>query len=159
MLATLVASAPASFPYTAVVIPTNSNPVSAMNVTDYDNTPINVTFLPGKTEVDFRVPIVSDSIEEGLETFALMLEVDVNGIIYPGMPLLTEVNINEQQSMYKAEQLSTYAHIAISDTCIQLLLWFVLSLLMIIVVILLICLSTDCNFSSSEIHSLYMFIY
>ena len=111
VLATLVASAPASFPYTAVVIPTNSNPVSAMNATDYDNTPVNVTFLPGKTEVDFRVPVVSDSIEEGLETFALMLEVDVNGVIYPGMPLLAEVNINEQQSMYKAEQLSKNAHI------------------------------------------------
>ena len=98
-LATLVASAPASFPYTVVVIPTNSNPVSAMNTTDYDDTPIVVTFSPGRTEVDVRVPIVTDSIEEGLETFVLMLEVDVNGVIFPVMPLFAQVNITEQQGI------------------------------------------------------------
>ena len=98
--ATIVASAPASFPYTVVVIPTNSNPVSAMNTTDYDDTPITVTFSPGKTQVDVRVPIITDSIEEGLETFVLMLEVDVNGVIYPTMPLFAQVNITEKQSTY-----------------------------------------------------------
>ena len=98
--ATIVASAPASFPYTVVVIPTNSNPVSAMSTTDYDDTPITVTFSPGKTQVDVRVPIITDSIEEGLETFVLMLEVDVNGVIYPTMPLFAQVNITEKQSTY-----------------------------------------------------------
>ena len=63
-LATLVISAPATFPYTVIFIPTNSNPVSAMKTTDYNGTPIVATFLPGKTEVDVRVPIVTDSIEE-----------------------------------------------------------------------------------------------
>ena len=100
-VATLVASAPASFPYTVVVIPTDSNPVSAMSTTDYDDTPITVTFPSGKTEVDVRVPIVTDSIEEGLETFVLILEVDVNGFIYPAMPLLAQMNITEKQSMCK----------------------------------------------------------
>ena len=97
--ATLVASAPASFPYNVVVIPTNSIPVSAMNATDYDDTPIDVTFSAGNTEVDFRVPITSDSIEEGEETFVLMLEVDVTGV-FPSVPLLAQVNIKEQQRMY-----------------------------------------------------------
>ena len=99
-VATLVASAPASFPYTVVVIPTDSNPVSATSTTDYDDTPITVTFPSGKTEVDVRVPIVTDSIEEGVEIFLLMLEVDENGIIFPAMPQLAQVNISEQQSMY-----------------------------------------------------------
>ena len=99
-VATLVASAPASFPYTVVVIPTDSNPVSAMNITDYDGTPITVIFPSGKTEIDVRVPVVTDSIEEGVEIFLLMLEVDDNGIIFPAMPQLAQVNISEQQSMY-----------------------------------------------------------
>ena len=94
-----MASAPASFPYNVVVIPTNSVPVSALNTTDYDDTPIDVTFSPGNTEVEFRVPIVSDSIEEGMEMFVLMLEVDVPGV-FPSMPLLAQVNIKEQQRMY-----------------------------------------------------------
>ena len=98
--ATIVASAPASFPYTVVVIPTNSNPISAMSTTDYDDTPITVTFSPGKTQVDVRIPIITDSIEEGLETFVLMLEVDVNGVIYPAIPLFAQVNITEKQSTY-----------------------------------------------------------
>lgn len=102
-MATLVASIPSSFPYSVVVIPANSDPISAVNGTDYDDSPITVTFLPGRTEVDFRVPIVSDFIEEGLETFVLMLEVDVNGFVYAGRPLLALVNINEQQGMYKAK--------------------------------------------------------
>ena len=99
-LATLVASTPASFPYTVVVIPIDSNPVSAMSTTDYDDTPITVIFPSGKTEVDVRVPIVTDSIEEGVEIFLLMLEVDENGIIFAAMPQLAQVNISEQQSMY-----------------------------------------------------------
>ena len=99
-LATLVASAPASFPYTVVVIPTDSNPVSAMNITDYDGTPIVVTFSPGRTEVDVRVPIITDSIEEGMETFVLMLKRDVNENIFLMMPLLAQVNISEQQRKY-----------------------------------------------------------
>ena len=99
-VATLVASAPASFPYTVVVIPTDSNPVSAMNITDYDGTPIVVTFSPGRTEVDVRVPIITDSIEEGMETFILMLKVDVNENIFLMMPLLAQVNISEQQRKY-----------------------------------------------------------
>ena len=99
MLATLVASAPASFPYNVVVIPANFIPVSALNTTDYDDTPIDVTFSPGNTEVDFRVPIVSDSIEEGMEMFVLMLEVDVTGV-FPSIPLIAQVNIKEQQRMY-----------------------------------------------------------
>ena len=99
-VATLVASAPASFPHTVVVIPTDSNPVSAMNITDYDDTPIVVTFSPGRTEVDVRVPIITDSIEEGVEIFVLMLKVDVNGNISPVMPLLAQVNISEQQRKY-----------------------------------------------------------
>ena len=70
-----------------------------MSTTDYDDTPIAVTFSPGKTEVNVRVPIVTDSIEEGLETFVLMLEVDVNGVIYPAVPLFAQVNITEKQSM------------------------------------------------------------
>ena len=96
-VATLVASAPASFPYTVVVIPTDSNPVSAMNVTDYDGTPIVITFSPGRTEVDVRVPIITDSIEEGMEIFVLMLKVDMNENIFHMMPLLAQVNISEQQ--------------------------------------------------------------
>ena len=99
-VATLVASAPASFPYTVVVIPTDSNPVSAMNITDYDGTPIMVTFSPGRTEADVRVPIITDSIEEGMEIFVLMLKVDVNGNISPVMPLFAQVNISEQQRKY-----------------------------------------------------------
>ena len=99
-VATLVASAPASFPYTVVVIPTDSNPVSATSTTDYDDTPITVIFPSGKTEIDVRVPVVTDSIEEGVEIFLLMLEVDENGIIFPAMPQLAQVNISEQQSMY-----------------------------------------------------------
>ena len=78
-----------------------------MNASDYDGTPITVTFLPGKTEVDVKVPIVTDSIEEGLETFVLMLEVDENGIVFPAMPLLAQVNIKEQQSMYAHTSLQT----------------------------------------------------
>ena len=97
--ATLVASIPASFPYTVVVIPTNSIPVSANSTEDYDDTPINVTFMPGSTEVDIRIPIVPDDIQEGLETFVLMLEVDVPGV-FPALPLFAEVNIREQQSTY-----------------------------------------------------------
>ena len=97
-LATLVASAPASFPYNVVVIPANSIPVSALNTTDYDDAPIDVTFSPGNTEVDFRVPIVTDSIEEGVEMFVLVLEVDVTGV-FPSITLLAQVNIKEQQCM------------------------------------------------------------
>ena len=100
VLATLVASAPASFPYNVVVIPANFIPVSALNTTDYDDTPIDVTFSPGNTEVDFRVPIVlSDSIDKGMEMFVLMLEVDMTGI-FPSIPLIAQVNIKEQQRMY-----------------------------------------------------------
>ena len=99
-VATLVASAPASFPYTVVVIPTDSDPVSAMNITDYDDTPIVVTFSPGRAEVDVRIPIVTDSTEEGMEIFVLMLKVDVNENIFLMMPLLAQVNISEQQRKY-----------------------------------------------------------
>ena len=100
VLITLLASLQASFQYNVVVIPTNSIPASASNATDYDGAPINVSFLPGNTEVNFRVPIVTDSIEEGVEIFLLMLEVDVAGV-FPSIPLLAQVNISERQRMYK----------------------------------------------------------
>jgi len=96
---TLVASGPASFPYTVVVIPTDSIPASALKGIDYDDTPINATFLPGITEVDIRIPLIEDSIEESLEMFTLMLEVDVNGV-FPTIPLFAQVHIKEKLSMY-----------------------------------------------------------
>ena len=101
VMATLVASGTASFPYTVTVIPVDSTPVSASNATDYDDTPVNVTFLPGTTRVNFRVPIIQDLIEEGMETFTLMVEVDVLGV-FPGLPPFARVNIKEQTGMHVA---------------------------------------------------------
>jgi len=95
VIGSLRASVPASFPYTVVVIPTNSTPLSAIGGLDFDGTPINVTFTPGETSARFHVPIFSDSIDEDPEIFELMLEVDVDGFL-PSDPIIAEATINDE---------------------------------------------------------------
>ena len=95
IIGSLRASVPASFPYTVVVIPTDSTPVSAIGGLDYDNMPINVTFASGETSATFQVPIFSDSIDEDRETFELMLEVDVDGFS-PVDPIIAEATIKDE---------------------------------------------------------------
>ena len=95
VMGSLRASVPASFPYTVIVIPTISTPVSAIGGLDFDDTPINVTFAPGETLVRFQVPIISDSIDEDRETFELMLEIDVDGFL-PDDPLIAEAIIKDE---------------------------------------------------------------
>jgi len=88
-------SVPAAFSYSVVVIPINSNPVSAIGGLDFDDTPINVSFTVGVTTATFQVPIFSDSLDEDQETFELMLEVDVDGFL-PDDPLTAEATIRDE---------------------------------------------------------------
>ena len=88
------ASVAAAFPYTVVVIPTNSTPVSAIAGVDFNDSPINITFAPGATTATFQVPLISDEIDEKLETFELTLEVDVDGFL-PVEPFIAEVTIKD----------------------------------------------------------------
>ena len=52
---------------------------TATATTDYDDTPILVNFAPGETSQTVAIPIVSDNIGEGEETFDLSLGFPFNG--------------------------------------------------------------------------------
>ena len=43
-------------------------------VDDFDSSPIRVTILPEDTDVTVSIPIVNDTIDEGEESFDVVLE-------------------------------------------------------------------------------------
>ena len=70
---TVVATGTASIPYTVIITPSESDPQSAMEVVDFSNETIQVTFNPGETEKTVNVVINPDCLREGSEFFNLAL--------------------------------------------------------------------------------------
>ena len=73
---TVVATGVSSVPYTATIVPIELVPVSAMEVFDYSNDTIEVTFNPGEIEQTMLVVINPDCTREGSEFFNLSLSLD-----------------------------------------------------------------------------------
>lgn len=97
-------------PVTITVLPAEKSPVNASSskqycyctpivlilfflvASDFDDTPITVTIMPGDTSGTASIPITNDMTVEGSECFDVTLTPDSNGVI-PGTPNKTEVTI------------------------------------------------------------------
>ena len=69
-------------------------------VDDFDSTPIRVTILPGDTNVTVSIPIVNDTIEEGEESFNVVLEASGIGVAV-GYPQQAEITIAGKNKVKK----------------------------------------------------------
>ncbi|MFB2880165.1 choice-of-anchor D domain-containing protein [Floridanema aerugineum] len=67
---------------------------TATSPNDYNNTPITVNFAPGETTQTVAIPIISDDIAEGEETFNLSLGFPFNGATV-GTPETATVTITD----------------------------------------------------------------
>ncbi|OKH38450.1 hypothetical protein NIES2119_10505 [[Phormidium ambiguum] IAM M-71] len=79
---------------------------TATATTDYDNTPILVNFAPGETSQTVAIPIVSDDIGEGEETFDLSLGFPFNGATVES-PQTTTVTITDNGDSVEAADAGT----------------------------------------------------
>ncbi|MFB2937745.1 choice-of-anchor D domain-containing protein [Aerosakkonemataceae cyanobacterium BLCC-F154] len=79
---------------------------TATSPTDYDNTPITVNFAPGETSQTVGIPIVSDDIIEGEETFDLSLGFPFNGATV-GSPQTATVTITDNGDTVAAADAGT----------------------------------------------------
>ena len=69
-------------------------------VDDFDSTPIRVTILPGDTDVTVSIPIVNDTIEEGEESFDVVLKASGIGVAV-GYPQQAEITIAGKNKVKK----------------------------------------------------------
>ncbi|XWK90938.1 MAG: choice-of-anchor D domain-containing protein [Phormidium sp.] len=79
---------------------------TATSPTDYNNTPITVNFAPGETTQTVAIPIISDDIVEGEESFNLSLGFPFNGATV-GTPQKATVTITDNGDTVAAAEAGT----------------------------------------------------
>jgi len=77
---TVVATGTTSIPYTVIITPLESDPLSATAGDDFSNEATEVTFNPGETEKTGNVAINLDRLREGSEFFTLSLSLSIDAL-------------------------------------------------------------------------------